>query len=164
PPRLRSPLPLSQGSIQGCMASLFDRSLNRRPPPPCHPEAAVDCPSRRQPAARDLTLTTADRTSTTLSAQGLQMAEPIDAVLVGAGNRGHFVYGGYARRHPDELRFVALAEPDEGRRRRFAEAHAIPPERQFASWEALAQRPRLAPALVNATMDGDHFASGVAFL
>src|SRR4051812_32495347 len=92
------------------------------------------------------------------------MAEPIDAVLGGAGNRGHFVYGAYALRHPEQVRFVAVAEPDEGRRRRFAEAHAIPSERQFASWEEVAARPRLAPALVNATMDGDHHASGVAFL
>ena len=90
------------------------------------------------------------------------MADPIDAVLVGAGNRGHFVYGAYALRHPDEVRFVAVAEPDEGRRRRFADAHAIPPERQYASWEEVARQPRLAPALVNATMDGDHYASGVA--
>jgi len=92
------------------------------------------------------------------------VADPIDAVMVGAGNRGHFVYGAYALRHPDEVRFVAVAEPDAGRRRRFAAAHAIPPERQYASWEALAQRPRLAPALVNATMDGDHYASGIALL
>jgi predicted dehydrogenase len=96
------------------------------------------------------------------------MAEPIggviEAVLVGAGNRGHFVYGGYALRHPEQVRFVAVAEPDEGRRRRFAEAHGIPPERQFASWEDLARRPRLAPVLVNATMDGDHAESGLMLL
>ena len=74
------------------------------------------------------------------------MADPIDAVLVGAGNRGHFVYGAYALLHPDEVRFVAVAEPDEGRRLRFADAHAIPPERQYASWEEMARQPRLAPA------------------
>jgi predicted dehydrogenase len=92
------------------------------------------------------------------------MAEPIDAVMVGAGNRGHFAYGAYALRHPEQVRFVAVAEPDEGRRLRFADSHAIPAERQFSSWEELAQRPRLAPALVNATMDRDHHASGLAFL
>jgi predicted dehydrogenase len=89
---------------------------------------------------------------------------PIEAVLVGAGNRGHFVYGGYALRHPEQIRFVAVAEPDAGRRRRFAEAHGIPPERQFASWEEVAARPQLAPAIVNTTMDGDHAASGLSFL
>jgi len=97
-------------------------------------------------------------------AQGKMMADRIDAVMVGAGNRGHFAYGTYALRHPDQVRFVAVAEPDEGRRLRFAAAHAIPAERQYSSWKELAQRPRLAPAVVNATMDGDHYASGLAFL
>jgi predicted dehydrogenase len=92
------------------------------------------------------------------------MAEPTEGVMVGAGNRGHFVYGMYALRHPDQLRFVAVAEPDEDRRWRFSRAHGIPPDRQFSSWEALAGRNRLAPMLVNATMDGDHYASGLAFL
>jgi predicted dehydrogenase len=93
-----------------------------------------------------------------------QPTQPIDAVMIGAGNRGSFVYGGYALRHPDRLRFVAVAEPDEARRCRFAEAHGIPPERQFSSWQDLTRQPRLAPVLVNATMDGDHAASGLALL
>lgn len=92
------------------------------------------------------------------------MPEPIEAVLVGAGNRGHFAYGRYALRHPDQVRFVAVAEPDEGRRLRFAEAHGIPADAQFSSWAELAQRPPLGQMLVNATMDGDHVASGQALL
>jgi predicted dehydrogenase len=92
------------------------------------------------------------------------MARPIDAVLVGAGNRGHLAYGAYALRHPDEVRFVAVAEPDAGRRERFAQAHGILRERRFASWEELAGRPALAPALVNATMDRAHHPSTLAFL
>ena len=92
------------------------------------------------------------------------MTGPIDAVMVDDGNRGYFVYGAYALRHPNEVRFVAVAEPDEGRRRRFAAAHAIPAGRQYASWEEVARLPCLAPALVNATMDGDHYASGIALL
>ncbi len=89
---------------------------------------------------------------------------PIEAVLVGAGNRGYLVYGAYALRHPDELRFVAVAEPDAGRRERFARAHGIPAERQFRSWEELAERPRLGAALINATMDRTHYPSTLAFL
>ena len=83
---------------------------------------------------------------------------------MGAGNRGHLAYGAYALRHPDEVRFVAVAEPDDGRRRRFAEAHAIPPDRQFRSWAEVAARPRLAPALVNATQDRTHRQSALALL
>jgi predicted dehydrogenase len=85
-------------------------------------------------------------------------------VLVGAGNRGHLAYGAYALRHPENLRFVAVADPDEGRRRRFADAHGIPPERQFRSWADLADQPRIAPALINATQDRTHRQSALALL
>ena len=33
------------------------------------------------------------------------------AVLLGAGSRGLMAYGPYARAHPEELEFVAVAEP-----------------------------------------------------
>jgi predicted dehydrogenase len=84
--------------------------------------------------------------------------------MVGAGNRGHLAYGAYATRYPDKLRFVAVVDSDEGRRRRFAEAHAIPSDRQFGAWEELAGRAPLAPALINATPDRAHRASALALL
>src|SRR5919201_4438732 len=89
---------------------------------------------------------------------------PVELVLVGAGNRGQLTYGAYALRHPDEARFVAVVEPHDGRRARFAEAHRIPRERQFHSWEELCGEPLLAPAVVNATMDRTHRASALALL
>jgi len=89
---------------------------------------------------------------------------PVELALVGAGNRGFLAYGGHALRHPDEAKFVAVVEPDDRRRARFAAAHAIPPERQFRSWEDLASRPRLGHAAVNATMDRVHRASTLALL
>src|SRR5256712_7191581 len=84
--------------------------------------------------------------------------------MVGAGNRGYLAYGAYAERHPDKARFVAVVEPDEGRRARFGEAHRIPADRRFSSWEELAARPQVAPALVNATMDRPHRPSTLALL
>ena len=87
------------------------------------------------------------------------MTEPIEAVLVGAGQRGYFAYGSYALEHPEEIRFVAVVEPDERRRRRFAEAHTIPGERQFRSWEDLYSRGRIGQALVNCTLDHMHLDS-----
>jgi len=87
------------------------------------------------------------------------MGEPIEAVLVGAGNRGYEAYGPYALEHPEQLRFTCVVELHEGRRRRFAEAHGIPPERQFASWQDLYARGRLAEALVNCTLDRMHLES-----
>lgn len=87
------------------------------------------------------------------------MPRPIEAVLVGAGNRGRDAYGAYALRYPHQIKFVAVAEPIAERREKFARDHDIPPERQFASWEDLYAQGQLAPALVNCTMDRDHVAS-----
>jgi predicted dehydrogenase len=92
------------------------------------------------------------------------MVKPVDLVLLGAGNRGTFSYGGYAKMHPHRARFVAVAEPDAQRRERFAGEHDIPPERQFSSWQELLQEPQLAPGLVNATMDRVHVDSTLAAL
>ncbi len=62
------------------------------------------------------------------------MANPITAVLFGAGGRGSNSYGPYALQFPEELIFVAVAEPNPMRRARFAEAHNIPVGCQFNSW------------------------------
>jgi predicted dehydrogenase len=92
------------------------------------------------------------------------MSQPLELVMVGAGGRGYRAYGSYALDHPDQVRFVAVAEPDPVRRVRFAQAHDIPAERQFQSWDELASRAQLAPAAVNATMDRTHHASTLALL
>jgi predicted dehydrogenase len=89
---------------------------------------------------------------------------PVELVMVGAGNRGYLAYGAFAERNPGEARFVAVAEPDDARRARFADAHRIPAERQFRSWEELAGRPPLAPALINATLERTHRASTLGLL
>ena len=87
------------------------------------------------------------------------MPQPVEAVLVGAGNRGRDAYGAYALRYPHQIKFIAVAEPIAERREKFARDHHIPRERQFASWEDLYAQGQLAPALVNCTMDRDHVAS-----
>jgi predicted dehydrogenase len=90
------------------------------------------------------------------------MSQPITAVLLGAGSRGHFSYGPYAQAYPHELKFVAVAEPHPVRRERFAAAHSIPPERQFATWEDLLAKGRIADALFNMTQDQTHHPSTLA--
>jgi Predicted dehydrogenases and related proteins len=84
--------------------------------------------------------------------------------MVGAGQRGYYAYGPYALEHPDELTFVAVAEPDPARRERFARAHHIPPERRFASWEDLIAQGQIADVLFNMTMDQVHYPSTIAAL
>ncbi|MCS7061665.1 MAG: Gfo/Idh/MocA family oxidoreductase, partial [Anaerolineae bacterium] len=92
------------------------------------------------------------------------MAHPIEALMVGAGGRGMYAYGPYALAHPDEIRMVAVAEPDDARRTQFAALHGIPPERQFKSWQDALARPQLAQAALNCTQDRLHAASTLALL
>jgi len=92
------------------------------------------------------------------------MPQPIELALLGAGSRGTFAYGAYAKLHPHNVRFVAVAEPNGERRERFAREHQIAPERCFSSWEELCAQPQLAEALLNCTMDQTHVASTLAAL
>lgn len=62
---------------------------------------------------------------------------PLRAVLIGAGNRGRSVYGAWALAHPQELRFVAVAESDPLRLSLFAREHGIPEAGAFPGWREL---------------------------
>lgn len=67
------------------------------------------------------------------------------------------VYGAYALSHPHEIRFVAVAEPNEEKRKKFAARHGIPEDMQFAAWEDLLARPKLCQALMICTVDAEHY-------
>ena len=88
----------------------------------------------------------------------------VEAVLVGAGNRGRYVYGAYARRHPERLRIVAVAEPVAERRLALAHEHDLPRERAFADWRELLAAPPAAAATIVATGDMDHTGPALAAL
>lgn len=81
----------------------------------------------------------------------------IEAVLIGAGQRGIYAYASYALERPGELRFTAVAEPNEKRRKQFAQLHGIPAERCFSSWEELLNQPKLGDAALICTQDDMHF-------
>ncbi|MBN1267577.1 MAG: Gfo/Idh/MocA family oxidoreductase [Anaerolineales bacterium] len=86
----------------------------------------------------------------------------IRAVLIGAGQRGALSYAPYALQFPEELEFVAVAEPDAKRRATFAAQHNIPQDKQFESWEPLLENPAVGEAVVIATQDWQHTAPAVA--
>ncbi len=90
------------------------------------------------------------------------MSRPVEAILIGAGQRGAQAYAPFALRHPDRLRFVAVAEPNIPRRQRFAAQHHIPAERQFDSWEELLAQPALGEAALVCTQDHQHTAPALA--
>lgn len=84
---------------------------------------------------------------------------PVTAVLIGAGLRGHEVYGKYAEKNPDKLKFIAIADPDPARRAMFQKSHGIPDSLAFESWERLfdSRNGRLADAAFICTQDNLHY-------
>jgi len=89
---------------------------------------------------------------------------PIPVSLIGAGNRGRYVYGAYALRNPERMRIVALAEPREDRRRATAAEHKLAPEAVFADWRELFAANRDAKVAVVATSDTEHVEPALAAL
>jgi len=88
----------------------------------------------------------------------------VTAVLVGAGLRGMDSYAPYALKNPDEIKFVAVAEPNPVRRKKFSMLHAIPPEFCYSNWEDLFNQPRLADAALICTQDRLHYEPAIKAL
>jgi predicted dehydrogenase len=84
------------------------------------------------------------------------MNKPVKAILIGAGQRGAEAYAPYALQHPDELQFVAVAEPNLNRRTRFANQHNIPQENCFDHWETCFQANLAADCVLVCTQDNQH--------
>ena len=83
------------------------------------------------------------------------MSKPVTMVIVGAGKRGE-AYADYAKKHPDLMKVVAVAEPRAVLRDRMAKEYGIPADRCFDGWESLAKQPRLADAVAICTQDRMH--------
>jgi predicted dehydrogenase len=92
------------------------------------------------------------------------MTRPLEIVLIGAGNRGARSYATYALQHPDEVRFVGVAEPDPIRRRRFADDHDLDDAVCFASWQELIARGQMGDAAIVTTQDQMHVEPTIAAL
>jgi predicted dehydrogenase len=89
---------------------------------------------------------------------------PVSVALVGAGNRGRYVFGAYALRNPERMRVVALAEPREDRRNATAAEHRLTPDRVFADWREMLASTHGAQAAVIATSDTEHVEPTLAAL
>lgn len=90
--------------------------------------------------------------------------DPLTAVLLGAGDRGSDAYGSYAVDYPYELKFVAVADPDEARRKKFAEMHQITNQNHYCSWEEVFDQPKLADIVLICTQDRMHYEPTIAAL
>jgi predicted dehydrogenase len=88
----------------------------------------------------------------------------VDAVVIGAGNRGRLAYGRWALAHPERLRVVAIAEPHAGRREAMAAEHGLGAGRSHADWRPLLGGARLGELAIVATGDGEHVGPALAAL
>jgi len=80
----------------------------------------------------------------------------VRAILIGAGQRGTFVFGQYALENPEKLQFSAVIEPDSGRRQRFVDQHGLDSAAAFESFDVLEGGRIEADIAVIATMDRLH--------
>lgn len=89
-------------------------------------------------------------------------ADEARVAIIGAGDRG----SRYARllTETGAARVTAIAEPDADRRNRLAALSGVPTDGLFTGWPALMDGPRLADAVVVATLDEQHHAPAMAAL
>jgi predicted dehydrogenase len=92
------------------------------------------------------------------------MTKIVTAVLIGAGLRGMDLYGNYALKYPNRLKFLAVAEPIKSRREKFVKLHDIPIERSYHSWENLLDEEKLADVAFICTQDQMHLEPTLAAL
>lgn len=81
----------------------------------------------------------------------------VKAILIGAGLRGGEVYSEYAIEHPNEFEVVAVAEPDEARRNKFAKNHNIPENMRFHDWSEVLEQSIDADCVMVCTQDRMHY-------
>jgi predicted dehydrogenase len=94
---------------------------------------------------------------------GGSAVRPITVAVLGAGMRGH-LFGEILAELAHLATVVAVAEPRSAYREAFAARHGLQRDRVFSTWQEFAARPRLADAVIVATMDRDHLDPAVACL
>ena len=88
---------------------------------------------------------------------------PVTAIILGAGHRS-MAYAQYAEMHPDELKIVGVAEPDEYRRNLVRERFGFDESHCFYDAVALAEAPKFADVVINGTMDEIHVETSIPVL
>ena len=89
--------------------------------------------------------------------------KPVTAIIVGAGHRS-MAYADFSLRHPEQLKIVGVADPDEFRCRTVREKFGFSREHCFSSAEELAKAPKFADAVINGTMDEQHVETSIPLL
>lgn len=92
----------------------------------------------------------------------LSSTRPVTAVIIGAGSRG-MGYSQFSKAHPDRLRIVGVAEPQDWNRRYMVETYDLPESAVCKDWHELAARPKFADMVIISTQDAMHVEPSIAF-
>jgi predicted dehydrogenase len=84
-------------------------------------------------------------------------SDTIRAVIIGAGARGNRVFADLMRTRAPGWSVAGVVEPDAARRESFSRVHELPPERAFATLDALLAGPRSADIAFICTPDVTHY-------
>ncbi|MBQ4337692.1 MAG: Gfo/Idh/MocA family oxidoreductase [Lentisphaeria bacterium] len=83
------------------------------------------------------------------------MSKKVTLAILGAGARGG-CYAAYVKEFPEQVQITAIAEPDDFRRKKMAEAFQVPEDRCFRSWEDFVKQPKMCDAVAICTQDHMH--------
>ncbi len=87
----------------------------------------------------------------------------LQCVLVGAGNRG-CSYSNYALMRPENLKIIAVVEPNDLRRQEAQVRYGIQPAMAFSSLETFIRENICCDFVINATMDELHYETAVPLI
>lgn len=93
----------------------------------------------------------------------ITLEKPLSVILLGAGHRGN-IYADYALLHPEEMKIIAVAEPNEARLNRFRKKHKLSHDHCHSHWQDVLKIPKFADAVIIATPDHLHTAPCLAAL
>ncbi|MGL4383320.1 MAG: Gfo/Idh/MocA family oxidoreductase, partial [Bacilli bacterium] len=84
--------------------------------------------------------------------------------IIGLGGRGRYAYGNYILARQDEIRCLAIIEPDEEKRTIFALEHNIPLEHCFSNEDDFLKEAKFVDAIIIAHYDHQHFKTALKMI
>nr|WP_318686457.1 Gfo/Idh/MocA family oxidoreductase [uncultured Acetatifactor sp.] len=91
----------------------------------------------------------------------MESNRPVTVVIIGAGGRGYLSYAPFAKKYPNQMQIVGVAEPDEKRRRTLQDEYVLSANRCFSSAEELFSISQFADMAFICTQDDQHVKHGL---
>lgn len=89
--------------------------------------------------------------------------KPVTVVILGAGSRGK-TYASYAKRFPECMRVIGVADINKYRQQKMAKEHGIEKQYQFNDWSEAFETAKFADAVVVSLPDNLHYAPAMKAL